>query len=97
MDFPAINNNYLGCKNKYAYAQVVDSVKSANTGKQLYLAMCSINTKFCSIYIKIKIKKRIILHHLHVHNCAGMSIYNMLAYLYFNKRDTVSKNALKNN
>nr|CAD1843411.1 unnamed protein product [Ananas comosus var. bracteatus] len=31
MDFPAINNNFIGIRNKYAYTQVVDSLATSNS------------------------------------------------------------------
>ena len=32
MDFPVINENFTGIKNKYGYTQVVDSVATSKTG-----------------------------------------------------------------
>ena len=32
LDFPKINGNFTGVKNKYGYAQVVDSVASSTSG-----------------------------------------------------------------
>ena len=33
MDFPMINEKFVGIKNKYGYAQVVDSIASSASGK----------------------------------------------------------------
>lgn len=35
MDFPVINDNFIGVRNKYGYAQVVDSVETSKTGNRL--------------------------------------------------------------
>lgn len=32
MDFPMINENFVGIKNKYAYTQVVDPIASSTQG-----------------------------------------------------------------
>ena len=37
MDFPVINNQFTGIKNKYAYVQVVDSMASSTTGNVILL------------------------------------------------------------
>lgn len=34
MDFPMINENYSGVRNKYGYLQVVDLIESSNCGKK---------------------------------------------------------------
>ncbi|KAG9449183.1 hypothetical protein H6P81_009148 [Aristolochia fimbriata] len=36
MDFPAINNSYIGLRNKYGYTQVVDSAASSSSGLPKY-------------------------------------------------------------
>ncbi|KAK1313598.1 Carotenoid 9,10(9',10')-cleavage dioxygenase 1 [Acorus calamus] len=42
MDFPAINNRFMGLKNKYAYAQVLDSEQSSNIGMSMYKQLAKI-------------------------------------------------------
>jgi hypothetical protein len=32
MDFPVINDKFIGIRNKYGYAQVVDSLATSKTG-----------------------------------------------------------------
>ncbi|KAK1290367.1 Carotenoid 9,10(9',10')-cleavage dioxygenase [Acorus calamus] len=36
MDFPVVNNRFMGLKNKFAYAQVVDSMQSSNMGLPVF-------------------------------------------------------------
>ncbi|KAK1267274.1 Carotenoid 9,10(9',10')-cleavage dioxygenase 1 [Acorus gramineus] len=36
MDFPVVNNRFIGLKNKFAYAQVVDSTRSSNIGLPVF-------------------------------------------------------------
>ena len=37
MDFPVINDKFIGIRNKYGYAQVVDSLATSKTGNILNL------------------------------------------------------------
>ena len=39
MDFPMINENFTGIKNKYGYTQVVDSIASSTSGNYKEFAM----------------------------------------------------------
>lgn len=36
MDFPIINPDFTGFRNRFGYTQVVDSVASSNAGNQIY-------------------------------------------------------------
>ncbi|XP_011626793.1 carotenoid 9,10(9',10')-cleavage dioxygenase [Amborella trichopoda] len=43
MDFPAINNKFMGLKNKYGYTQVVDSIESSRIGLAKYNMYAKLN------------------------------------------------------
>ncbi|KAF8783777.1 hypothetical protein HU200_000213 [Digitaria exilis] len=52
MDFPVINENFTGIRNKYGYTQVVDSVATSKTGLFKYKMIAKLHfdepDKFCS-------------------------------------------------
>ncbi|OEL12993.1 Carotenoid 9,10(9',10')-cleavage dioxygenase 1, partial [Dichanthelium oligosanthes] len=43
MDFPVINENFIGVRNKYGYTQVVDSVATSKTGLFKYKMIAKMN------------------------------------------------------
>lgn len=71
MDFPTINNNFTGKKNKYAYAQVVDSERSANMGVPIFnmFAKLSFDEKEKENEEIIKVEYHALEHN---HFCSGL-------------------------
>jgi carotenoid cleavage dioxygenase len=47
MDFPVINDKFIGIQNKYGYAQVADSLATSKTGNILTAEICEILLSCC--------------------------------------------------
>ncbi|KAK3131707.1 hypothetical protein QOZ80_6AG0510210 [Eleusine coracana subsp. coracana] len=71
MDFPAINDKFIGVRNKYGYAQVVDSLASCKTGLFKYNMIAKLHFD-----VQDKENRELILVEYHVleekHFCSGV-------------------------